>query len=59
MRCDWEVAIVNLFHLAVSNSFGGVHIEYLLVKDYCARYELDEIETMMVLKQTTSVFNTK
>lgn len=59
LNCDWEVAIVNLFHIAVTGNMGGIHIEYLLVKDYCKEYGLDEIETMMVLKQATSAFSAR
>ena len=44
------MAIAELFNLCTKGGLSSVEVEYLIVKDYCEKYELDSIETYALMK---------
>lgn len=50
----WEVMIYEIFTLSSENSGFGLSCNYLVVKDYCNKYELDVIETFKIIKHIVS-----
>ncbi len=49
--CDWEVLISILVSLSAKSGVAGVEIEYMLVKDYCQKYEFDVVDTFSIVKR--------
>jgi len=46
---EWERAMVSLIHLSLKSGVSRVELDYLVVKDYCSKYELDSIDTLLIL----------
>ncbi|WP_164968944.1 hypothetical protein [Arcobacter sp. CECT 8989] len=46
--------IHNIFHLSRKSNGFGIEIEYLVVKDYCEKFELDSLEIFQLLKSISS-----
>ncbi len=59
LSCNWEIAIANLVGLCCKRGIAGVEVEYLVVKDFCEKHELDVIDTYSVTKRVALVVYSK
>jgi hypothetical protein len=49
---EWEMLICNILTTSVvNNGFGGVKVEFEIVKEYCKKYEVDIIDTFQLIKR--------
>jgi len=46
-------------NLSSKGGMAGVEVEYIVVKDYCDKYELDSIETFSIVKRVVAEVNRK
>ncbi|MCX6076431.1 MAG: hypothetical protein NTW78_06020 [Campylobacterales bacterium] len=46
--------MTNLFSLSSKSGISSVEVEYVVVKDFCEKYELDTIDTFSVIKRIVS-----
>ena len=54
LKDGWEMMIHELIYLSIKSSGFGLESDYMVVRDYCKKYELDVIETFSLIKNIVS-----
>jgi len=54
---EWEIQIINCFLLSIKGGFGGVDVEYDIVKDFTKNFELDSIDLYQLIKYMAGELN--
>jgi hypothetical protein len=51
LETNYEYTLFDLYCLCVGSNGFGVSIDYVIVKDYCKKYEFDSIEMLRKMKR--------
>lgn len=58
LQGEWEYFIVNLFLLSVGGTgFGGMKVNYTIVKDYCKKHFVEHLEVYQLLRRIVGEVN--